>query len=791
MFEQLGIPIEMLVLASVERVTDQTARQKYGITGHGDMSGIVFPYVDPRDGQRKTARVRRDNPEIEAGQPKRKYMSAYGDRRHLYFPPGCTDLFADLSIPIILVEAEKSSLALNAFARRVGRKYLAIALGGCWGWRGRIGKLENSHGERVDEVGPLPDLACASSGRKVIVLLDANVNTNPKVQQARRALHLHLANQGADVSIAELPVTDGINGPDDYIGIAGDDAMAAVLDAACTKGNGEQAWGADPGKGQMMRKRQAQALLLELSNDIEFFHTSDRDAFASVSLDGHLETFPLASEEFSYVLLHRYYQFTSTVPPTQALEEVTRILKARALFTGTEQSVFLRVAENDGNVYLDLGSKDWSAVGISTTGWRVIRNPPVKFWRSRGMRALPNPMAEGDISELRSFLNIADEEWPLVLTWLLAAYRLRGPFPILTLNGEQGSCKSSASAVFRNLVDPNEATLRSGPRDERDLFIAAHNSRVITLDNLSHIPGWLSDALCRLATGGGLATRKLYSDLTETIINVQRPIILNGIPELGTRGDLLDRSIVISLPSIDAANRRDEAEFWSEFESARPRILGALLSLFAATLAQLPHAKLARKPRMADFALFGVGVERAAGWHPGTFANAYETNRGATNSSVLEASPVALAVQTLAAQGEAFEGTATELLDKLSSFVDERVKTQDGWPSSASVLSHSLRRLAPNLRASGVDVVMDKKTPDRKRTRLIRINSNTSDASAASAVPTIAKPAIQRTHADDSTSPLDGASQHSPRTGASTLCLADAPDASDAPVQSSMIRGEI
>ena len=150
----------------------------------------------------------------------------------LYFPPGCGELLQDPTVPIILVEAEKSALALTALAQRVRSKYLAVAMGGCWGWRGRIGKVNNERGERVDELGPLPDLACASSGRVVIILLDSNASSNPRVQQAQRALRSQLIKQGAEVLIAKLPVIAGVNGPDDYIGVAGDDAMATVLSAA-------------------------------------------------------------------------------------------------------------------------------------------------------------------------------------------------------------------------------------------------------------------------------------------------------------------------------------------------------------------------------------------------------------------------------------------------------------------------------------------------------------------------------------------------------------------------------
>ena len=200
------------------------------------MSGIVFPYMDPVSGLRVTCRLRRDNPPMESGKPKNKYMSAYGDRRHLYFAPGASEFLNDLTIPIILVEAEKSCLALTAWMQRKGTKYLVVALGGCWGWRGRVGKLENANGKRVDETGTLSDLHCATDGRTVLVLLDANASINPKVKQARMSLVRQLRIQKAKVLVAVLPTVKNVNGPDDYIAECGDEAMAAVLDAATEQG---------------------------------------------------------------------------------------------------------------------------------------------------------------------------------------------------------------------------------------------------------------------------------------------------------------------------------------------------------------------------------------------------------------------------------------------------------------------------------------------------------------------------------------------------------------------------
>jgi predicted P-loop ATPase len=234
MFRRLRVDPELLVQAGIQRVTDQEARQEFGLNGSGDNAGIVFPYVDAA-GKRHTCRLRRDRPDVEDGKSVRKYLAPYGDRRHLYIVPGDHALGQDPTVPIVLVEAEKSALALSAWAKRTGRQLLPIATGGCWGWRGRIGKVENSKGERVDELGPLPELGICCDGRKVFILLDANCSSHPAVEAARNSLSRQLLKQNADVHVLGLPTVDGVNGPDDYIGLCGDEAMSKLLDSPPSK----------------------------------------------------------------------------------------------------------------------------------------------------------------------------------------------------------------------------------------------------------------------------------------------------------------------------------------------------------------------------------------------------------------------------------------------------------------------------------------------------------------------------------------------------------------------------
>ncbi|MGA8677574.1 MAG: AAA family ATPase [Candidatus Acidiferrales bacterium] len=241
-FAKLKIPPDLLALAEVGRVDDGEAGDKFGIVlpadCYFDRAGIIFPYFLHSNGKRKrvTARVRRDKFELdEKGRPANKYISARGDRRHLYLPPGYESLL-DSRIPRVFVEAEKSVLSVAAWSQRTGRKLLPLGCGGCWGWKGRIGLRELPDGEREEEKGPLAEVAFACAGGDAYILFDSNCATNPKVQAARAALAAQLKSQGARVIMREVPATEGINGPDDFIALRGDEEFARLLDTGITAG---------------------------------------------------------------------------------------------------------------------------------------------------------------------------------------------------------------------------------------------------------------------------------------------------------------------------------------------------------------------------------------------------------------------------------------------------------------------------------------------------------------------------------------------------------------------------
>ncbi len=529
------------------------------------------------------------------------------------------------------------------------------------------------------------------------------------------------------------------------------------------------------GTGAISQAARLVSLINSLIGDTagcELFHTPEGEAFTHIPVDGHKETLPLRSKAFRNFVARLFYQTERSVPGAQALQDALSVLEGQALYEGCRRPVYVRVArhehEHESAIYLDLANDRWQAVRITAGGWQVVADPPVRFRRPRGMLPLPVPLPLSPdpdtgtgtdtadmrtstgrgMDRLRPFVNVGQDEWALLLAFTVGCLKPEGPYPVLTITGEQGTAKTTLARLLRNLIDPNTAPVRSEPRDARDLMIAARNNWLLAFDNLSRIPEWLSDALCRLSTGGGFATRELYTDADEVILDAQRPIILTSIEDLVTRPDLLDRALIIRLEPIPDGRRRPEAELWREFDAVRPLLLGCLLDAACMAMAmqqqqhqpgatqpvqlrqlpQLSHARVPELPRMADFACWAMGAAPGLGFAPGDFMVAYTGNRAEADSVALEAEPVAGKLLEFMDGRSEWRGTASQLLAELNNLVGAgEIERREGWPARSDKLSGRLRRLAPGLRSVGIDVTFARRA-DRGRGRLIVIRKCLQDS---------------------------------------------------------------
>lgn len=472
--------------------------------------------------------------------------------------------------------------------------------------------------------------------------------------------------------------------------------------------------------------------LIELALSADLWHW-DGEAFASFPVGDHRENARVRTRAFSGWLRARLHDQTGAAAGGATVDDVIALAEAKAL-AGPERQPYIRVGHDleSNRVYVDLGQPDWGAIEISAAGWRVVAAAPVPFLRLKGMRPLPMPQPGGSLEHLGAFLNVQKPDgFMLAVAWCLGAFHPTGPYPAAVMRGEQGSAKSTTGKILRALVDPHTVALRSPPREDRDLSIAALNSYVVGFDNVSTLPEWLADGLCRIATGSGYGARKLHTGTEEDIFCVCRPIILNGISDVTSRPDLADRALSIYNPPIAQGQHMPEKKFWAAFNEEWPYLLGALFDAVAAALKGWRDFELNPSPRMSDFATWVAAAEANGGlpWSPGEFLSAYQDARLETSRAAVDDDPFAAALYRFAKNrvraGETephvvWEGSATELLSALRASVPPELAASKMFPQSPKALTNRGRRLAPDLRALGVDMLPSVKV-GHQRTRLLRI----------------------------------------------------------------------
>lgn len=458
----------------------------------------------------------------------------------------------------------------------------------------------------------------------------------------------------------------------------------------------------------------------------ELWHTPEGIPYATILRKaGHLEHHPVESKYFERGMRIVFHGQEEAPPSQNAIRDVREMLGSLGVLHGLERAIYLRTAhlEEPRRIYLDLGSKNHEAVEITAEGWRILpaQEVPVRFYRPALLGALPTPVQGGSVAALRPFLNLDEQGFVLLISWILMALWGRGPFPILTLSGEQGTAKSTISRIAQRLVDPSPAGIRGAIKDGQDLFIAAQNSHLVVLDNLSTISDKLSDDLCRLSTGGTFTARKLYTSSEEVVLTARRPILMNGIPDMMTRGDLVDRGIRITLEPVPEGKRQAEADLYPAIDAVLGEVLGGLLSALSGALARWDQVAVPKGQRMADFAKVILAAEQDLPWAPGTFLEAYENARHDLTLATLEGDTFGLRVRDLVLSIGDWEGTFQTLLDTLSTNLSPDQRT-DGWPRTAKGASTALRRAAPLLRHLGFKFTYTRKNGGN-RDRLVRITA--------------------------------------------------------------------
>ncbi len=655
----------------------------------------VFTWSDPV--QPAYSRIRPDAPRQDAKGKPRKYEQPFSQACRIYCLPSARRFIEGLQglpdrptpeLPYLFItEGEKKAAAL------VSKGLAALAIPGVWNF-----KNQDALRGDWDLIG--------LKGMPVCILFDSDAATNEHVRKAEDRLADMLKAMQAKVYLCRLPEGPGgakIGADDFFVGGGTVEDLAELI---------EEYQKAPP---EAQSKPNLTEDLIRLGREqATFWHTIEEEPFATIQLPGGgFDNLPVRDARFRTWLSGEAFRVRKLTAPREALDRAIDNLAAHALYEGQAQATACRIGHADGAVWLDLCNKARQVVRIDASGWSVMTDDqcPIRFIRPKAVQSLPVPLPGGSLDELKDLLCVDSDGFTAIRAYLLGAFMPDlGGFPILVVTGEQGSGKSFGCRVLRELLDPTQLILRRAPKTEDDLGASLNSGYLLAFDNISVLPSWLSDGLCSLATGGGFARRKLYSDADEHVVTGRRPVLLNGINDAVSAPDLAERSLFVEFQRPPDSARRPESELVATFTQSRARVLGALLDHVARAVRDREKIRPpGNLPRLADFALWVYAgtpePEREEMWR------VLGENRKAKSLATIESDDFSQAIRKLAEEG-GFTGSARELFTLLNERhnITRPKDRPEGWPASPDALGKRLKRLAPVFLSVGILV-------ERSRTR--------------------------------------------------------------------------
>ena len=483
--------------------------------------------------------------------------------------------------------------------------------------------------------------------------------------------------------------------------------------------------GAHGSDGDDKRSQADMLILLCLEQKPELFHDQHNTPYARIKQKSVNVIFPIKSRSFKMWLANLLWEAAEKAPSSDALAGALNVLQAKAFYEGSEHTLYNRVAPAEDGIWIDMADEKWRAIKVTGESWRIVDSPPILFKRYSHQKPLPTPDPEGSPWGLLDFLNIDKKDKATRLLFLCAAISFLIPLiphVIIVLFGIQGSGKSTFFKIVRRIVDPSAVEVLALPRNERERVQQLDHHWCAFYDNITSLPTWMSDTLCRAATGGGFTKRELYTDDHDIIYNFKRCVGLNGINIAAQRGDLLDRSLLVGLEDIPKKKRRTEEQLLKDFEACKPLILGGFLNTLVKAISEYPQVQPKELFRMADFTRWGCAIARALGKTDKDFLNAYETKVKLQIEEAAHSSPVATVLIDYLSNHKNWEGTPSSLYKILLGHAkDMGISTrQKAFPKAPHILVRKLNELAPSLKALGLEVITGIHTGTH---RLISVNS--------------------------------------------------------------------
>jgi hypothetical protein len=460
-------------------------------------------------------------------------------------------------------------------------------------------------------------------------------------------------------------------------------------------------------RGEKQKQPTQTEILLNIALSVlQLFHDQHGEPFCYFKN----QTFPLKSNKVKESLGYKYYAQTGKAPNSDALNQAITVLKGKAIFESPKIELLNRVAVSDRAVWYDMG--DGTAIKITIGIWEHTDKLTPIFRRYTHQQKQVMPIRGGNPWHVFNFLNTDKEHRLLVLVYIVSCFIPNIPHPIFHPHGPQGSGKTTFCCVLKALIDPSSLSTLIMQRDYAQLIQAIAHHYFVPFDNLSDLPAWASDILAIACTGGGLAKRQLYTDEDDIVLSVRRCIGINAINLLISRADLMDRSILLHLERISPSKRRDETEFWDDFEKQKAGILGGIFDTVARAMQIYPSINLKLLPRMADFAKWGYAVGEALQPNGGNaFLEAYQDNINQQNEEIILSNTLILAILKQMNQKPEWVGTIKTVHSVLLEIATPD-KNDPSFPKSARSLRKHLERARTTLIQQGINFTIGQRTAE-------------------------------------------------------------------------------
>jgi len=460
------------------------------------------------------------------------------------------------------------------------------------------------------------------------------------------------------------------------------------------------------------KKSQADRMIeYALASELKVFTDERGEAYAYFLRDDVFVIYRMRSRTFRTWLAGLLWENENKAPGNEATYSAINVLTAIA-DKGDRIHLHNRVApDGAGGFWFDMTNDRRQAIHITKGGWKIIDAPPILFRRYSHQKPVKPPIRGGSILPLLDFMNVKHLGSQLLyIVSGISALIPNIPHVVIILFGPQGSGKSWMILVLRELIDPSILKLLSLPRNQREMAQQFFHNYFPVYDNITKIPSWQSDVLCRAVTGGGFSKRKLYTDEEDVLFSFRRPLSLNGISVPSTRADLLDRSVLIGHPKLDETTRKSEKELEAILKQKAPELLGAILDILVKALNIYDSIKITPN-RMADYTIWGCAITAAMGIDQKHFLSSYKENIATQKEIAVMSNPVAgVLASFMDSQKDKFwEGTPAALYSNLLDTAKElKISTrQKIWPKNPSALSRRLNDLSPNLPAVGYEIESD------------------------------------------------------------------------------------